>query len=612
MPTIRPYQKDVTQAGFTLLELSIVIGVSTLLLLMVMGMFTIYNKQVSIEKSKRSVANAQAAVARFYELEGRYPCPARANLMPGDTDFGKEDCTITTTAGMRTGVSGILVGTFPVYADGTDGRIDLTGLIEKNEIINTSLKDGYNNYLNYAVTQSLTRKFDPASPTTTFDPFRGAIKVRDEFGRDTGGTKQDAHYFIYSGGYRGNGVKNATSGMTLACDNSFTLEHENCDGDGEFVAGIKSDNEKSPGTAFDNYVAFSSTVPMGLWTKMPVQNASGGIDKAEDSISTVTRGNVGVGMMNTATGAMAAPRAKLEIGRYDSADAAVAAKSTLKADKATIAQQICDADNPSSTCFTPESLIEMKCPPRQYIKGTHIVANKLEPICQEINFSPSATCQNITLPDGTTTNGIIRGIRSDGTVECASANESIKLETMWVLIPGDDNSNTLAMNLACPSGWTPTWITDDTGGSGRNLNEEKKNGKHLELCMRTTDPLVIFQSQWVYNTAYTYGTDSSPACPAGYVDSTLRDDYFPSKSNNNKHSTSEEEDPFRNNMRWCAGITGKGYKIAFLWVSGSKKSPPQCPPETIWIIDSRNGHRNFNSEADSGVREKLCARLVAP
>lgn len=608
MSTITFTQNKKTQAGFTLLELSIVLGISALLLIMLMRMLFVYQAELDNEKSKRSIVNAKTSIARFYELEGRYPCPANTTLMPSNADYGHEDCSLATTPGMRTNMSDVLVGMLPVYADSADGeRIDLAGLIEKNEIVNTGLKDAWGNYLGYAVTQSLTRKYDPEEeklhPHTTFDAYRGSIQVKDEHNRDTGGTLKDAHFFVFSGGKNQLGVKNAAQGTFHPCDTSFTLENENCNGDAVFIAALKSGADKTSSEKarfFDDYAGFATTVPTTLWSKMPVENtATGNVEMAEDSVSTVTKGNVGIGTVT--------PRAKLEIGAYDSANPAMVAKSTLMADRATIAQEICDADDSTSKCFTPKSLIDLSCAPGYYMKGTRIDASskKLMPICQMLDIaSINKTCDDVGV-----TNGIIRGIRSNGDIDCVKP-EPITLIADWFLIPGDNNSNTAAMNAGCPSGWTATWVTDDTGGGGRSLSEEKKNGKHQQLCLKTSDAQVTVLSQWKFVTTYINGVDTSPACDSGYVDTTIRDDYRASEVH--RHSTSEEEDPFRNNMRWCVGITGKNYTIQFKWIVGTRKKNPECRDgvDGTTIISARNNHRNFNSESDSGSYSTLCAKIV--
>lgn len=405
-------------SGFTLIELSMVMFISVMLLLGFMRITSAYRDSLLQEKSTRVTENGQTVLARFYDMEGRYPCPARP-LPPTDPNYGTEDCTIAPTPGARdtNNVNGladdqVIVGIMPFYAyhrndDGTipdmDDKISLPGLVEKNEIIQTSLVDPWGNALSYAVTKSMTVK-------NTFDAYRGAIGVKDEWGRDTGGTKNNAHYIVVMHGRDKLGGFDAQSGTaSAACDPAVTLEFENCNGNSTFVAALRSETDTTPATFYDDRTSYSATVPVPLWSK----NQAAGV------IQTKTEGNVGIG---TPT-----PREKLEVGKWEKLvpsnpeyDAAAQVKdSSIKVEKATVAKEICDTNG---KCFAPNSLIHLGCPAGRYLKGATIdnsgSTSVLKPDCQIISFqnNPDAkqNCDDAGFP------GYMTGLFTDGKIVCGN------------------------------------------------------------------------------------------------------------------------------------------------------------------------------------------------
>ncbi len=589
---LKPRIKAHTEAGFTLLELSIVVFISILLTVAIVKFIEGYQEQIKHEETKRSVANAETAIGKFYELAGRYPCPADRSLVQGDSGYGKEDCTTPNFVNGARDIDGngttanerVMVGVLPTYATvtpetGIPYEVTLAELIEDNEVVNPNITDAWGNIPLYAVTEVLTKKYDQASPATiaaTFDTYKGAIAIVDENDRDTGGTKQDAHFVVISMGADGMGSKNLASGRNENCsDTGYTLQKSNCDlADAKFISGLRS-TASNKNSYYDDYVAFTSTVPMTLWSK----NGTNGV-------STVTTGKVGIG---TAT-----PKEKLEIGN----SVAGASDSTLMVERSTFSGQLCDITDPTK-CITPESLVGLACPAGQYMKRVYMAGGLLKGECVALNLTNNYTC----------TNGYVRGMDTEGNVMCID-KLPIKLEAKWITIPNISAGNLGDMESRCDTsaGWHTTGITDNLDDPMHSISEEKetrdpnypndplKRGPIQQLCMRTTDAEVRLTSSW-----------TTGSCPTGTIDTSIRD-----QSGSDKHDLTENQDSGANsNMKWCLGVSGKGVTLAKRWETSTKRYP-DCASDEITVLNARNSAKNLNANVLTGSYETLCAKIVMP
>ncbi len=592
--------KKPSQAGFTLLELSIVILISVMLTVAIVKFFEGYEAQLKHEETKRSIINAETAISKFYELAGRYPCPANKNLVAGDADYGKEDCTATATFingardanGNGLADDRVMVGVLPTYATvkpeaGDPYEVTLAELIEDNEIANPNITDAWGNIPLYAVTEVLTKKYDKTSAATiaaTFDTYKGAIAIVDENDRNTGGTKQDAHFVVISMGADGMGSKKLASGRNEDCsDTGYTLQKSNCDlADAKFVSGLRS-TASDKDTYYDDYITFASTVPMTLWSK-----------DGSNGISTVTKGNVGIG---TNTPGKDDTDVKLEIGpNSDSSETG----SILLVERATFAQEICDVNN-TSKCVTSEGVIDLKCnDPKEYMKSVFINSDK----------ELEANCEPISLPATTDEceNGYVRGLNTNGDVLCIE-KLPVKLEAAWIA-----TSNTNMMQECKDvkgSDWKTTEISDNILGEAgdplRSLSETKAKGSKEQLCMRTTDANVVLTSIW-----------ASGSCPAGTRDTGVRDYEGIPGNNAAIHNLTEALGPLSDEdyrdigeMKWCLGVNGKGATFEINWASSDKRYP-DCGPDETSIINARNGARNLNANELKGTYETLCAKVTMP
>ncbi len=385
-----------TQAGFTLVELAIVMIIVGLILGSIATGLRVWKENYAHNTVKKNINNATLAATLFFGQVGRYPCPADPGLEPGDANYGAEDCTLPTIPGENPTNDPVYVGVLPLYGfddaagDPTADRIELRYLLPRVTEKGNNISDPWNRNFVYAVTQSLTVASD-GDPMTLgdFDHSRGSIKVRDEFNNDTGGTNSNAHFIILSRGQDSDCVNGAGAPLPptapIPPTTIATPERENCDNDAEFSIALQS---RGAGDAYyDDYLRLRRSVSTGIWA--PVTGSS--------DLYPIPSGKVFIG---DAENYQAEPPAVLDL-KLD-------VDGNIIVDERIAASEICDDAN-KTNCFIPESLFDLDCPSAgEYIKGVSINAGgRLEADCQPLEFVPS---QEIC-PNGQRLNGIY----TDGT-----------------------------------------------------------------------------------------------------------------------------------------------------------------------------------------------------
>lgn len=325
--------KEKSQHGFTLVELALVLIIFGTVTSVVMGAFTLFNKQKTAEKTNDSISNSNSAIVEYVANFGVYPCPADPTLGPGDANYGRElrggglpitdpnyDRQACITPAPVVSVLGedsmdpgnapdpVIIGSVPfrTIAD----RLLASGVMyaKFNE---SETVDGFGRKLTYAVSQNLTNR-------DTYNSFFGAIDVVDENdlslvdenedtngdgvlnpGEDTNGNGildfgQYAHFVLVSHGENGRGayLRNGTQvapcvlgvvlPMPLPVGTSAVNETENCDNlDAEFLSGLKNDREDSYN---DDQTKFSFFVSSALWRSV-----------GNNGVENTNPGNVGIG-----------------------------------------------------------------------------------------------------------------------------------------------------------------------------------------------------------------------------------------------------------------------------------------------------------------------------
>lgn len=315
-------------AGFTIIEVLFVMIVSGIILVALLSMYQQYIVQKRIDDTKESIKEASSQISYFFSNTLRYPCPSNRILGVNDPAFGQEfdaDCVgRAESIGPGNCAPG---GGFCVYnglrdADG-DGAMDLVavGGLPINafrqanglKVDSSVAHDGYDSLITYAVTLSMTNP-------NTFNFNRGVIRALDEFGLNTAGIIDDAHFVIVSHGANKSGAFSLEGGLTVPCGTDVqALDNENCDGDGVFMRALGF--SRGNNTSFhDDFAFFAKSESSTLWTYIPGTN----------DIQNTNVQNVGIGTT--------APTKKLEVN------------GDIRADNSTVVDQICMRSDPSK-CF---------------------------------------------------------------------------------------------------------------------------------------------------------------------------------------------------------------------------------------------------------------------
>ncbi len=136
-----------TVRGFSLVELSVVVAIISVVAALGLEAAANFVNRTSGAVTRERLIVADEAVARFYKIYGRLPCPANRALVfnAANPPFGVEDCTTavwTVDAQYPTLIGGGLMA----------GMLPYRTL----NIPMTFALDGFNNRLNYVVTKNLT------------------------------------------------------------------------------------------------------------------------------------------------------------------------------------------------------------------------------------------------------------------------------------------------------------------------------------------------------------------------------------------------------------------------------------------------------------------------
>ena len=373
-------------SGFTLLEIVIVLFISSLIYITLFKAYDYYRQVERIETTKSNLANSNAQISYFFSNALRYPCPADRSLALGDPNYGREfnttcDPTLIglTTLGSCTAGNGICLieGARDINGDTIGepvliGAVPIVTILETNDSflpVETAI-DGWGSKLTYAVTASLTNN-------STYAFFAGVIEAQDEFGRPTAGINQDAHYAIVSHGNDGKGAHLESGQVGIACGaTAAAVDNENCNDDEIFVQALGHYEADTP-QFYDDYVYFSKSQSSSLWSYITGTN----------HVVNLNTNNIGIG---TDT-----PAEKVEVA------------GTLKVDNNLKASRVCDA---VGLCFNINVITgsgAIACPMGQVMVG---ISNANED-CDVPTFSPPAVGVDCSP-------GWVRGIRTDGSVVC--------------------------------------------------------------------------------------------------------------------------------------------------------------------------------------------------
>lgn len=215
-------------AGFTLLEMSIVILIGSLFFASALQIMKINEQRRGLDITHDNLQKAASALKSYLHLNHNYPCPAQREIKRGEPGFGKalDSCyfrqdassgdgvnpSFTTASAVGRNNKGVIIGVLPFRSLG---------------IHDSDALDGWGHMLQYAVTEQLT---NPAS----FNQNDGAIDVVDEKGVSRVAPAGSVQFVVYSTGADGVGAISSAGGVISPCRQGL-LETENCNDDARFM-----------------------------------------------------------------------------------------------------------------------------------------------------------------------------------------------------------------------------------------------------------------------------------------------------------------------------------------------------------------------------------------
>jgi type II secretory pathway pseudopilin PulG len=237
----------ISEHGFSLVELAMVIIIGGLLIGTMSSMLLVYMRNTQIKTTQQRIDEVDNAIQEYLNLNGNLPCAAPRNAAVDTPEFGAQltpvDCALggdgVATAGA--GASEVLVGAVPVRS------INLP---------DDYAFDAWGNRLTYAVTADL------ATPGK-YDRDKGAISIIDSAGNSIVTPDGSAHYVVLSHGPDGVGATTfAGVPNGSACPDDATLDGENCNDDATFRRTMLT--ASAPGAAhFDDLLKYRATSAFG-------------------------------------------------------------------------------------------------------------------------------------------------------------------------------------------------------------------------------------------------------------------------------------------------------------------------------------------------------------
>lgn len=291
--TTQPSSRNFSNAGFSLIEVCILLIIFSLILTPTVYMLNLYYQRYKEATTQQAVDTASSALMKYALKFGKYPRPADPSLAPGNPNFGREaaasaawlDCQDAATP--ANAICQTTTNTYPAAVAPATSPPVLVGAVPFAAIgvPVTSVMDENSNFLTYAVSASLT-------DATTFNENAGAVEVQDAAGRsiffvDGNADNVDdftmtrAHFVVASSGADGRGAYSVSGRVATACAAVANgVDNENCNRDGVFrnnadPISLKRQVALAAGAAhFDDLVFATNSTSSGLWSNTPVSGAT--------------------------------------------------------------------------------------------------------------------------------------------------------------------------------------------------------------------------------------------------------------------------------------------------------------------------------------------------
>ncbi|MDI1228777.1 MAG: prepilin-type N-terminal cleavage/methylation domain-containing protein [bacterium] len=371
-------QKNIFEKGYSLIEMAIVISVVGLIMASFISAYTLYMKTTAQQTTENNLTLLTSKMGNFLVAKGRYPCPARIDVLRSDVDYGFEtECNSALTAvalpapsypvppptpgtclnGLCYELGATLVDKDPSTANDTASPLGFgLPMVRRGAIPFRTMGipeeitvDGWGNRFQFAVAENM-------AVATTYAPKGGGVEVFQD--RTFAGPNSKrltpldnfAHYIIISSGPDRAGAYSNEGKLVAPCG-TVGYDRENCNTPGNplpyYVSG---EHAPKPGAEhFDDYVQFYSSVESPLWS---IQDEQTGYH-IRDLIQAEATGQVGIGVAAPAT------NAKVQVSDEVRID-----NGSLLADR------VCDSSSLASGCMNTREFAQgdlpFQCPPGEY------------------------------------------------------------------------------------------------------------------------------------------------------------------------------------------------------------------------------------------------------
>jgi len=255
-------------AGFTLVEMSVVLIIVGIMIAAFAGPYSIYVKKKQIDGTQRVVETVTDKIGEFRTANGRYPCPASLTATRDDEEYGREsDCESSSVA------VGDPVGADGYYIQENTRAVGATNLTQRIRVgavpfrqLNLDESDAYDAYggrLLYAVTEELAQDGQ-------FDISRGGIQIVDASGASAIEPPGSAHFILLSHGANQSGAY-TQAGALIPCPATGT-EAENCNISDEGIYTVSQKVGRAGATEYDDIVSYFTAADVPAWQPSGTDN----------------------------------------------------------------------------------------------------------------------------------------------------------------------------------------------------------------------------------------------------------------------------------------------------------------------------------------------------
>ncbi len=287
----RVASKQGASAGFSLIEMSVVVAVLGLLAVTMLTSGLIGREKYRLTETEEKMEKIKAAVQVYYNRNGFLPCPASGSELPDTANFGTStNCAAGTVAGVTD------------FAQG--GNDDLRiGVVPTRTLVlpDSYMNDEWGNRFSFVVVKKL------ATDATTFNSFvtvltTGVIQLKDEAGAQLTATSASAvnGYVLVSHGKDKKGAYSKQGSVGYTCGSVTTaLDADNCDNNAAFVQAEINDDEGAAGAFYYDLVKYVSTQELkagaGTATSSSSTSSTSGADPTPPSPASPTGSGEGGG-----------------------------------------------------------------------------------------------------------------------------------------------------------------------------------------------------------------------------------------------------------------------------------------------------------------------------